>query len=233
MIRENTSVLELKLKNEKREAGEELKLLTIQMTTYIDSLRQLIDVRFPNGKQNVNQLITEMAIPTFFVKATNLVSLKRHTTEMPCFDRGDWHGMRLIKREYGFYGQDNQTRILHREGDLPAVEFYVPGWPEAIPVYQVWYHLGEIHREGDLPARIMYFPRTRTIKARAWHKNGKCHRDAIDAITGQPKPALEMVQSSVQSSGGERQDALIIIKEWHLEGTIKMRKDGRGNTFVF
>jgi antitoxin component YwqK of YwqJK toxin-antitoxin module len=51
---------------------------------------------------------------------------------------------------------------LHREGDLPAVE-----WDGS----KFWYKNGKLHREGDLPA--VEYP----DGSKFWFKNGQYHRE--------------------------------------------------------
>jgi len=53
--------------------------------------------------------------------------------------------------------------VLHRDGDLPAVE-YSDG-------SKCWYRDGELHREGDKPAIEI------AEGTKHWYKNGLPHRD--------------------------------------------------------
>jgi hypothetical protein len=53
--------------------------------------------------------------------------------------------------------------VLHRDGDLPAVE-----WPSGT---KIWYKDGKLHRDGDRPA-IEW-----SDGSKEWYKDGVDHRD--------------------------------------------------------
>jgi hypothetical protein len=65
--------------------------------------------------------------------------------------------------------------VLHRDGDLPAVEWSSGG--------KMWCKDGVLHRNGDLPA-IEYPNGTKK-----WYKDGKRHRDG-------DRPAIEQANGS-------------------------------------
>ena len=56
---------------------------------------------------------------------------------------------------------------FHRDGDLPAIISYNPNNTRDTS----WYKHGNIHRDGDLPAYIS------DIGGQRWYKNNKLHRD--------------------------------------------------------
>jgi hypothetical protein len=60
---------------------------------------------------------------------------------------------------------------LHRDGDLPAVEFYIGLSNVWYKKGLKWYKNGERHRDGDLPA-VEY-----SNGAKWWFKNDLLHRD--------------------------------------------------------
>ena len=72
-------------------------------------------------------------------------------------------------KENKFYYSDGTTsnekdsnKILHRDGDLPAVE--CDNW------YKAWRKEGKLHRDNDLPAVEW------TNEYKAWNKEGELHR---------------------------------------------------------
>jgi hypothetical protein len=104
----------------------------------------------------------------------------------------------IYSREYYQYGE------LHREGDLPAVE-YENGDVE-------YYKFGKLHRDGDSPARIIG-------ELVEYYKFGKLHRDGDSParIDGQSKTwakhgRLHRVGKPAKIDNG--------IEKWYLVGTL-------------
>lgn len=112
----------------------------------------------------------------------------RTVTEEKVGDReGDFLGFdtNAIRRVWRTNG------LIHRDGDLPAVEITEPGSDKV--VYKEWWTQGLIHRDGDNPAAIRCWDDGMT--AQFWYKFGLRHRDnhqpAIVDIGPDGKPAKE------------------------------------------
>lgn len=113
----------------------------------------------------------------------------------------------------GKYKEWYRNGIMHREMDLPAIE-----WNSG--KYKEWHINGQLHREGDLPAVVGY------DGCKAWFKFGLRHREG-------DLPAI--VQESVSESWWvngrrHRENGLPAViessglKEWWVDGVL-VRKE--------
>ena len=102
----------------------------------------------------------------------------------------------------GTFYYDPTWTYLHRENDLPAIE-YANG-------DLVWYQYGEYHREGDKPARI-----SDNGQDQEWWFEGKLHRLTGPAwINTKSDPPIEnfFIHGEIYS----REDFYKVIKLKHF-----------------
>lgn len=100
--------------------------------------------------------------------ATGIVKIYRH---------GDDPHWETYERGFGGWVLHEQNwercRLLHRDGDLPAVIGYWNGKKSR----EEWYKEGKRHREGDQPAYILYYYPDGGKSGEAWFQDGKSHRE--------------------------------------------------------
>ena len=102
----------------------------------------------------------------------------------------------------------NEFGQLHREGDLPAVEWEDGG--------KEWWVEGKRHRSNDLPA-IIY-----ESGGKEWHFEGKLHREEGPAIELSNGAKAWYVNGQLHRIGGPAREYADGNVEWWVNGVRKM-----------